>query len=92
MQKVKTKVYGKTPISYYGGKQLMVSTILPLIPPHKIYVEPFLGGAAIFFAKKPSDFECINDLNGALVTFYQVVVSDFAILRKLIVETPASFE
>ncbi len=88
--KGKIRVYGKTPISYYGGKQLMVTTILPLIPPHKIYTEAFFGGAAIFFAKQPSEVEVVNDLNGALITFYQVLVSDFAILRKLIIETPAS--
>lgn len=33
----------KTPISYWGGKQMMVRHILPLIPEHKIYVEPFFG-------------------------------------------------
>jgi len=32
----------KTPISYYGGKQNLVTTILPLIPKHKTYIEPFV--------------------------------------------------
>ncbi|MDR2951683.1 MAG: DNA adenine methylase, partial [Treponema sp.] len=41
----------KTPLSYYGGKQQLAKTILGLIPPHRVYCEPFLGGAAIFFAK-----------------------------------------
>lgn len=31
----------KTPISYYGGKQSMIKDIIPLIPKHNIYVEPF---------------------------------------------------
>ncbi len=31
----------KTPISYYGGKQMMLKNILPLIPEHKIYIEPY---------------------------------------------------
>lgn len=31
----------KTPISYYGGKQNMLKNILPLIPEHKIYIEPY---------------------------------------------------
>lgn len=34
----------KTPISYYGGKQNMLADILPLIPEHQIYVEPYFGG------------------------------------------------
>lgn len=29
----------KTPISYYGGKQQLVTTLLGMIPPHKIYCE-----------------------------------------------------
>lgn len=31
----------KTPITYYGGKQKMLKIILPMIPEHDIYVEPF---------------------------------------------------
>jgi len=30
----------KTPISYYGGKQMMLRHILPKIPDHHTYVEP----------------------------------------------------
>lgn len=41
----------KTPITYYGGKRKMVNHILPLIPEHSLYAEPFAGGAAIFWAK-----------------------------------------
>lgn len=51
----------KPAISYYGGKQLMISTILPLIPSHEHYCEPFFGGGAVFFVKNPSGIESIND-------------------------------
>lgn len=27
----------KTPISYYGGKQMLLKHILPLIPEHTLY-------------------------------------------------------
>jgi len=50
----------------------MVSKILSLIPKHKIYIEPFFGGGAVFFAKKPSYLEVVNDINDNLVTFYRV--------------------
>jgi len=80
----------KTPITYYGGKQTMVNKILPLIPAHKLYVEPFLGGGAVFWAKPKSEMECINDLNGHVVTFYRVLKEDFALLRRLILSTPSS--
>ena len=72
----------KTPISYYGGKQKLVATILPLIPPHTLYCEPFIGGGAIFFAKDPSEVEVINDTNRELINFYRVVQNDFVSLEK----------
>ncbi|MBD1364397.1 DNA adenine methylase [Mucilaginibacter sp. ZT4R22] len=63
----------KTPISYYGGKQNMIGEILPLIPEHKLYCEPFFGGGAVYFAKPPSQIEVINDLNDFVVNFYRVL-------------------
>lgn len=63
----------KTPITYYGGKQQLVPTILPMIPSHRLYVEPYFGGGAVFFAKRPSYLEAINDINENLMTFYYVV-------------------
>jgi DNA adenine methylase len=72
----------KTPLSYYGGKQTLAPIILGLIPEHRIYCEPFLGGAAVFFAKEPSKVEVINDTNGELMNFYEVVQLDFPALEK----------
>ncbi|MCK6648724.1 MAG: DNA adenine methylase, partial [Bacteroidia bacterium] len=71
----------KTPISYYGGKQKLASTILKLIPKHKLYCEPFIGGAAIYFAKEPSAVEVINDVNKELVNFYRMVQTEFVALE-----------
>lgn len=72
----------KTPLTYYGGKQLMAKYILPLIPPHTLYCEPFAGGAAIFFGKEPSEVEVLNDTNRELINFYRVVQNDFISLEK----------
>lgn len=72
----------KTPISYYGGKQKLATKILSLIPDHKMYCEPFIGGAAIFFSKQPSDMEVLNDVNKELINFYRVVQNDFVSLEK----------
>ncbi|MBP3741848.1 MAG: DNA adenine methylase [Treponema sp.] len=71
----------KTPISYYGGKQLLSSLIVGLIPKHRLYCEPFFGGGAVFFAKEPSDVEVINDTNKDLINFYEVVKENFAALE-----------
>ncbi len=82
MEKVKVNL--KTPISYYGGKQLMLRYILPNIPEHKTYVEPFVGGGAVFWAKKPSELEILNDTNKELMNFYEIVKNDFIALEKKI--------
>jgi DNA adenine methylase len=77
----------KTPITYYGGKLNMLKHILPLIPQHKIYVEPFFGGGAVFFAKRPSESEIINDSNAMVINFYKVLAADFEKLKQKIEAT-----
>lgn len=58
---------------WIGGKSRLAPTILPLFPDHQCYVELFAGGAALFFAKEPSDVEVLNDINGDLTNLYRVV-------------------
>lgn len=82
----------KTPISYYGGKQSMLKEILPLIPEHRIYVEPFFGGGAVFWAKEPSRSEVINDVNMNIVNFYEVLKHSYFELRKRVEATLHSRE
>ncbi|GHU35003.1 restriction endonuclease subunit M [Spirochaetia bacterium] len=77
----------RTPITYYGGKQQLSQTISKLLAPHTIYIEPFIGGAAVFFAKEPSPVEIINDINGNLINFYEVLQQDFPALEKKITVT-----
>lgn len=82
----------KPPLTYYGGKQKLVKDILPLIPKHNLYVEPFFGGGAIFFAKAKSEIEVINDTNGELINFYKVVKTKYKKLEKEIKQTLYSRE
>lgn len=79
---MKNTVNFKTPITYYGGKQKLVPFILPRIPDHTLYAEPFCGGAAVFFAKPQSEIEVLNDTNRELINFYRVVQNDFVSLEK----------
>ena len=76
------QTFMKTPITYYGGKQKLVPHILPRIPEHRLYAEPFTGGAAVFFAKAPSGVEVLNDTNKELMNFYRVVQQDYVSLEK----------
>lgn len=77
----------KTPIAYYGGKQNMLKEILPIIPKHKIYVEPFFGGGAVFWAKESVKTEVINDINMNIINFYKVLKHDYFSLAKKIEST-----
>lgn len=63
----------KPPFAYYGGKARLAPWIVSLMPRHEVYVEPCLGAGAVFFAKPPTEHEIINDLDGAIVTFFRVL-------------------
>lgn len=60
-------------IPWIGGKRRLADRIFPLFPAHECYVEPFAGGAALFFLRQPAKVEVLNDINGELVNLYRVV-------------------
>lgn len=60
-------------IPWIGGKRRLAKHILPLFPEHTCYVEPFAGGAAMFFLKRQSEVEVLNDCNNELITLYRVL-------------------
>jgi len=63
----------RPPTGYYGGKARLAPWICSLLPPHRTYVEPFCGSAAVLFAKPPSPTEVLNDLDGAVLNFFAVL-------------------
>src|SRR5437667_12819593 len=60
------------PLSYIGGKRRIAKQLVSLIPDHITYVEPFAGGAQVFFHKPRSRVEVLNDLDGEIVNFLRV--------------------
>jgi DNA adenine methylase len=56
-----------------AGKRYVVKWLLPLIPPHRCYVEPFAGSAALFFAKEPVTEEVLNDRDPDIAFAYRFV-------------------
>lgn len=61
-------------LRYIGAKWQLADWITSFIPDaHDCYVEPFSGSAAVFFRKRPSAIEVLNDLNGDVVNFYRVL-------------------
>ena len=60
-------------VPWIGGKRRLAKRILPLYPAHECYVEPFAGGAALYFTKGPSGVEGLNGINRELVNLYRGV-------------------
>ncbi len=60
-------------LKWVGGKRQLLSNIIPLISKDfSTYVEPFVGGGAVFFALQPKK-AIINDYNVELINVYKVV-------------------
>jgi len=69
-------------IKYRGGKSKEIPLLTPYIPQFSgRYIEPFLGGGAMFFHLEPKS-AIINDINARLMNFYKTVQQDYQTLSK----------
>ena len=59
-------------LKWGGGKRQLLGEILPLIPAHTRYYEPFVGGAAVLLGLQPKK-AVINDYSSELINTYKVV-------------------
>jgi DNA adenine methylase len=60
------------PIPYVGGKTRLAKRIIEILPKHTTYIEPFAGGAQVFWRKEKSRVEILNDRDSELVNLYRV--------------------
>lgn len=73
MVKPPTKFNIKPPIKWAGGKRQLLPQFGPLFPDqYNLYIEPFLGGGAVFFYLAPAHAVLIDN-NPELINFYKVV-------------------
>src|SRR5216684_6387142 len=78
------------PLSYIGGKRRIAKHLVSLIPDHTTYVEPFAGGAQVFFHKPRSKVEVLNDLDEEIVNFLRVCQRHPQELSRILRWQPAS--
>lgn len=74
---------------YPGAKWCINQWIIDRFPEqHHSYLEPFFGSGGVFFKKKRSPIETINDLDGDVINFFRWCVRDPEQLAKEIYFTP----
>jgi DNA adenine methylase len=78
------------PLPYIGGKRRIAPRLIALIPAHTTYVEPFAGGAQVFFHKTPSKVEVLNDLDSEIVNFLRICQRHPEELSRQLLWQPAS--
>jgi len=84
----------RSPIWCFGGKGRLAKKILQFFPPHRIYVEPFGGGASVLLKKRPAAVEVYNDIDSGLVCLFRVLrdPQKFARFYEKVCLTPYSRE
>ena len=64
-------------IKYRGGKRREIPQFINFIPAdYDTYIEPFLGGGAVFFQQEPNN-AIINDINEPLINFYRQLATQY---------------
>jgi site-specific DNA-adenine methylase len=69
-----------------AGKKRLAVRLVKMIPPHKTYVEPFAGSAAVFFAKPRAEKEVLSDADPEIADAFKALTTltdgDLASLKK----------
>ncbi|NBS62119.1 MAG: Dam family site-specific DNA-(adenine-N6)-methyltransferase [Microbacteriaceae bacterium] len=78
-------------VKWAGGKRQLQLRILEIFPDFSgTYFEPFLGGAAIFFALKPEQ-AVLSDINAGLINLYLNVKKNYIELHNACLKLESEF-
>lgn len=73
--KIEKTVQARPVLKWAGGKTQMLNSIVPKVPEkYGTYIEPFMGGGALFFALTPKQ-AIIADSNPELINMYREVAN-----------------
>lgn len=60
-------------LRYYGSGWSRAQWTISHFPTHVTYCEPFFGSGSVLLRKSPSKLEIANDIDGRVMTFFQVL-------------------
>jgi len=63
----------RPPVKWHGGKHYLAPWINEQFPEHRIYQEPFGGGASVLLNKPPVDVEVYNDIDLRISRLFRVL-------------------
>lgn len=64
----------KAPVKYFGGKGMMLNTLINLFPQDSaMYIEPYGGAGSVLLAKPRHAVEIYNDLENNIYTLFKVL-------------------
>src|SRR6266852_5940246 len=63
----------RPPVKWHGGKRYLAKRIIEHFPKHRIYLEPFGGGASVLLNKQPVEVEVYNDLDLRITRLFRVL-------------------
>lgn len=72
----------KGPISYFGGKSKLADKIIGNMREHDVYVEPFAGGAAVYYKKPLASKNVINDKDRNIANIHKTLKKNPNVLKK----------
>lgn len=79
-------------VKYHGGKGRIFKWIVPLLPDHLTYCEPFGGAASVLLNKRKSNREIYSDLEETIVNLMSVVKNDLETFKNIVEKIPYSKE
>lgn len=63
----------RPPVKWHGGKHYLAKRIIEHFPAHRIYLEPFGGGASVLLNKPPCEVEAYNDIDKRITRLFRTL-------------------